>query len=448
MPRPGSIALAVFIVRVALVALALDTPRAAHANGAFPESFQLLLPSDRPHEIVLATNFGLMISDDDGATWTWTCEQPETLSGYLYAVSAMPLDRFFSLSPSAGLAYSDDTSCSWRSATGSVDPVVTTDYFPDPTNPLHVLALGESLDGSAPPQVLPSDDGAATFKDAIFTGPLGATFAGVESARSDPQTIYVAMYTSLPAPGIYPKLARSTDGGAHWATVDEQPFLGQNNFRIIAIDPLDARVLTVRVIEHDGDSAWISRDGGDSFVKVFKLAGGSLTAYARLDSGTVLVGGVIVDKAHGFRSMDGGMTFQDWAPTTVGSLASDGGVPHLRALAARGGKVFAAAKNYSDDWAVGVSTDEGLTFQPLTRYDQVTAIRACVQLACFDDCGKQVSLQVWPKAICGSTTALPEPPPPTKTGCGCRLGGATTGAGGALALATICVAARARRRRR
>ena len=35
-----------------------------------------MTPAALPHEIVLGTNFGLVISVDDGRTWTWSCEQP------------------------------------------------------------------------------------------------------------------------------------------------------------------------------------------------------------------------------------------------------------------------------------------------------------------------------------------------------------------------------------
>ena len=68
----------------------------------------------RQHDVVLATNFGMIISEDDGATWQWTCEQVETSFGYLYAVGPAPNDRYYGLSPEQGLAYSDDGSCSWH----------------------------------------------------------------------------------------------------------------------------------------------------------------------------------------------------------------------------------------------------------------------------------------------------------------------------------------------
>src|SRR5678815_2373001 len=52
---------------VLVMFLAIATGR-AWANGAFPESNAVLLPGGHPRQIILSTNFGLILSDDDGAT--------------------------------------------------------------------------------------------------------------------------------------------------------------------------------------------------------------------------------------------------------------------------------------------------------------------------------------------------------------------------------------------
>ena len=121
------------------------------------------------------------------------------------------------------------------------------------------------------------------------------------------------------------------------------------------------------------------------------------------------------------------------------------GVPHLQALAVRGGKLYAAAKNYSDDWAIGVSSDDGLTFKPMMRYTDVTSIRSCAQKACLDSCEFQASQVIWPLAICG---APPKPPTVSKSGCGCGLFAPGASAPGALLLLAALCFAHARRRRR
>ena len=61
-------------------------PSAAFADGAPPGTQAVLLPRDRPSEIVLATNFGLVFTQDNGANWTFSCEVDATMAGYRYIV--------------------------------------------------------------------------------------------------------------------------------------------------------------------------------------------------------------------------------------------------------------------------------------------------------------------------------------------------------------------------
>jgi Photosynthesis system II assembly factor YCF48 len=438
MSRPSAIAPVVMITALAAFAIVLGLSGVARADGAFPESFQLLAPADHAQQLALGTNFGMFQSDDDGATWTWTCEQMQTSMATLYNVGPPPLDRFFSLSPLVGLAYSDDGSCTWKSATGTITSLVARDYFADPTNALHVLALAEPLLGT-PGELLPSLDGGATFGAPLFTAPAGAALASVEISRSDSQTIYVAMYAT---PGTHPSLVRSTDGGVTWTTIDLEAMLGVNPFLIIAVDPLDAKTLTLRVVEPAGESIAVSHDGGTTFTKTLTEAGVTFSAYTRLDDGTELLGGVMGTVGVGYRSTDGGTTWSPW--TTTPAL-------HLRALASRGGKIYAAAKNYSDDFAVGVSTDGGATFKKLMYYDEVKSIRACAQQACVDSCTYQASQAIWDKALCDAPDMTT--PPVTKSS-GCALAGSSPGAAklkmaavGVLGLAALCALARRRRRR-
>jgi hypothetical protein len=431
------------------VAALLVGPSVARANMAFPASLQVLLPADRSGEIAVATNFGLILSEDGGVTWEWTCEQQQTFGASGYAVGPAPEDRYYAMSMMMGvLAYSDDVSCTWNLAGGAVGQAAITDYFPDPGNASRVLALATTQQsGSASvAQLFSSSDGGKTFGAALYTAPAGGNLRGVEIARSDPQTIYVSMYTTtqVSADGgtvfeSHPKLVRSTDGGSTFTTIDVEPLLGSVQLGIMGVDPTDARTIYLRVIDvdHNQESVAISRDGGASFTTPVTVPNGALTAFARLASGTLLVGATAVTVAMGFRSTDGGVSFQPWA-----------GVPHLEALAERGGKLFIAAKNYTDGWALGVSSDEGVTIQPIMTYDKVSSMKACVRnvAVCMDSCENVASRQIWSPAVCGDNVT---PPPAPKSGCGCALGrpqraGAITGL---LVAAAVLVSARRRRRR-
>src|SRR5579871_5644780 len=94
-------------------ALVIGMPAAARADGAFPAGQGVLVPADRPQEIVLVTNFGVVLSEDGGATWTWSCEQDANALGMLYQLGPQPRHRLFAIA-NEQLVYSDDESCSWQ----------------------------------------------------------------------------------------------------------------------------------------------------------------------------------------------------------------------------------------------------------------------------------------------------------------------------------------------
>jgi hypothetical protein len=436
----------------ATLAVLAPAGRAA-ANGAFPDSDAVLLPADRPQQILLATNFGLIISDDGGTTWQWTCERAETSMASLYALGAPPADRLYSRSLDVGLAVSDDDSCSWHRAGGALAAAIATDYFPDPTAAAHVLAIagaGAAADGAAAgaAAVYESNDGGDTFAATpLHVAAAGAELLGVEIARSDPRIIYLSMAT----PGPHPMVARSDDGGARWTTFDVEPWIGARTARIVAVDPVDARVVYLRVSGAGGESLAVSRDGGATFTTPITLAaGGTLSAFARLASGTVLVAGLLpgaggTTSGVAWRSGDGGMTFEDW------TLAP---MPRLRALAERAGTLYLAGSNYTDGWALAVSGDEGRTLQPILRYDQVSAVKPCVAAACQDLCDEQAGRQIWSPQVCNplpldaGVDAGPPAKPPSGCGCGAAAQPRAEGGAAALLIAATALGSAARRRRR
>jgi hypothetical protein len=398
---------------VATVGVTLWSAR-AWANGAFPDSLAILLAADRPNEIVLATNFGLIISEDDGQTWSWTCEQAATVSGSLYQMGPPPQDRIYAISTS-GLVVSDDGSCSWTRAQGLLASAYATDAFPDPNDPLRVLALASPTgDASTRVQSLyASLDAGGTFNVLMFSAPAEGGLLGVETARSDPLTLYLSMYTT---PGLHPKLVRSTDGSMSWTVLDVEPDFGESAFRIIAVDPENPARAYLRVLDAVGETLAVSQDGGNSFTRPVHVDG-KLTAFARLASGTVLVGAITAGSGEGFRSTDGGVTFQTWPNP-----------PRLRALAERGGKLFAAGDNFRDGFALAVSTDEGGTFKPLMVFDQVTRIKTCAQAICRQGCDSLAGVMLWSPEVCqpggrgagdGGGDASASVLSPHQSSCGC-----------------------------
>jgi hypothetical protein len=376
---------------IAIAALLLLGAGVARADCAFPDAQSVLLPPDQPRTTILAATFGLVFTDDDGATWQYGCESRGTLNGRLYTQGPAPDRRLFAVSD-AGAAVSADGGCSWRVGGGLFDGGSVYDVFPDPVDARRVLAVARppGLGELPPTQVYASGDGGLTYDRALFVGPAAGGIAGVEIARADPRTIYVATSEARPEDGATrPGLARSFDDGATWERLDLAPAFGAAQVTIAGVAPDDARRLYLRVVGQDAERLAVSEDAGATFATPVSVPGGALTTFLARASGVVLVVGRVGAGAVGFRSRDRGRGFEAWAP----------GI-HPRGLGERGGTLFAAADDLADGFALGSSEDDGDTWRPRLRFADVQAIRACVREACLEDCGRQMSIGLFAPSVC------------------------------------------------
>jgi hypothetical protein len=411
-------------IAIAVVAVALGAPARAHANGAFPDSENILTPADRPQEIVLVTNFGLVSSADGGQTWLWSCEQEGNALAILYQLTPLPRDRLLALA-NQSLVYSDDRSCGWQVAGGPLAGQSMTDVFVDPVGGARVMAVGVLNQAYT---VYQSTDAGTTFAP-LYQPPAGHTVNGVEFARSDPNVVYVALRSSEGAL----VLGRSDDGGAAFALRDVSADLGPGVLRIIAIDPEDPNRVLFRFLGANDQSVALTTDGGATITKPLTV-NGNFTSFVRLPDGTLLVSGMVeFSTIPGlYRSRDRGATFEPIADP-----------PSIRALSQREGKVYAATNNFGDGYAIGTSVDEGATWQPLMTYADVNAINPCIKAQCQGICDLQVQLSIWPAEVCSADP--PPPRPPGSGGC-CDVAGSRGAASGLPALLLLVLAARRRRR--
>lgn len=453
---PSSVAAPVVIVVLAGIFVLGPLAGVARANNGIPGSLSILLPQDNAAKIGLATTFGLILSDDGGATWVWTCESlAATSMANVYVVGPPPADRFYAQSPVAGFAFSDDESCGWQSAGGALAGLVVSDFFPDASDAMHVLAAAApaGVTGSATgASVYVSTDGGATFGPTpIFTAPAGVAIVGIEIARSNPQVIYLTTYASSGTAdggtGGDPMLVRSSNGGQSWTPTDLAAPLGPSVVRILAVDPVNPDLVYLRAIGATSETLGVTRDGGASFATPLTVANGAISAFARLASGTVLVGALVNlpgggggTMGAGYRSSDGAMTFQPWTLSPQ---------PHLVGLAERvvGGQstLYLSGKNYTDGWALAASTDEGMTVTPVMSYDDVSGIKPCVQQSCFDNCNYQEMQAIWPPQVCTAGQADGGTPgPPAGSGCHCAASGSGPPGLVGLLLAWVAIACRRR----
>ena len=370
----------------ALAALIVLAVGPARADGAFPDGQSILVPADRPQEILLATNFGVLTSEDAGTTWIWACEQPANSYGRLYQMGPAPMHRLYAIA-NGNLVFSDDDACGWQVAGGALGAELCEDAFIDPTDGTRMIAAGlASGTGGAVYTVFESTDGGATFGQTLYTGAPGDLITGLEIAASDPMTIDLALSRGTAAT---PTLARSSDGGATWQLADLTAALGAGQVRIVAIDPTDADRVWLRGLGAAGDALALATDGGATVAVPLSFDSGGLTAFVRTSTGTLLAAGTVADAPVLFRSTDRGATFT--------ALANP---PHILALAERAGTIYAATDTTYGPSAEETSTDDGTTWQPGLAFTDVAAIAPCLKGVCQTDCTARAQLKQWPAAVC------------------------------------------------
>jgi len=397
----------------------------ARADGAFPDSQNIMTPASLPNEILLGTNFGLVLSVDGGQTWTWTCEQAQNNYATLYQLGAPPGNRLFGTSL-AGLIYSNDSSCSWSVTGGLAVGSVVYDFFPDPTNPDRVLAVVVSpAEAGVVYQIVESADGGATFgSQPLYTAASGDTISGVEISRSTPTTVYL---TFIGGASHRPKLAQSTDSGGSWQVRDLTTHLppGTSFIRLIAIDPQNSQKVFLR-IRSPGDGGTteavaVTDDGGATASTPLSFPGGILSAFTRMSNGTIVLGGVVGTTSVAYTSADGGSTFQ---PVPAPQ-------PSFRGLSSRGSTLYVVADNQADGYAIGTSTDLGMTWKPLmgwadSVYTPISAIQTCLMTYCQTDCVARANAGQWSSDMCSATPA----PLPVDAGADAQHGGSGLDGGG------------------
>src|SRR5215470_6725603 len=120
------------LVAISVVLLCPAMP--VQANGAFPDSMGILLPVDQPNRIIATTNFGLLVSEDEGATWAWVCEQAVGVMTLMYQLGAPPNDILVAASLDR-VSYSDDFGCTWQPSGGEIIGTYVDDVSPHAVAP-------------------------------------------------------------------------------------------------------------------------------------------------------------------------------------------------------------------------------------------------------------------------------------------------------------------------
>ena len=352
-----------------IIAGVAATATAARANGAFPDEFSVHFPLNASNRILVGANFGLMASDDSGATWRYVCE-PWVTTGSSDPLAVINVLFYQVAADGAVLANttdgrlnrSGDSGCTWTRSTGAIDTAAVTDFFPSPTDPSFVVAVTTVPTGSS---LWPSHDGGKTFTSPALY-PANVLISSVEIAKSPPTTMYATLSGSAVA-----SLLRSSDSGQTWTSQDLPAVNGVHpQPRILAIDPEDGDTVYLRLLAPPYDAIAIATGGGQT-IQIALTINGVFSAFARASDKTLYAG-----------TPDAKL----YVRPPQASFAAAIPAVRFRCLGQRVGTadLYACADMFQDGFSVGVSRDAGKSFQKVMRLPDLQGPLTCapVQTAC------------------------------------------------------------------
>jgi hypothetical protein len=348
--------------------LALASAPAARANGRFPRAQHIVVgPGAASYTIALRATFGLVVSDDGGATFRFLCEEAfEYLDGYDPSL-ALGADAALLVGTRDGLMVLRDR-CSPRRQRDLAQHEVR-DLATDPSGRVVLAALASP--GSTPlARVARSDDGGASFTLPLV-GLEGVRLETVEVAPSDPSRVYAT--GTVDARDVF---FRSDDGGTTFRATAAS-FAGATGAFISGVDPRRPGVVYVRarVGASPGDAGaqdqtalLRSDDGGEHFTEIARTVG-PMAGFALSDDGRrVWIGGP--DPRDGLLRSDDGGAFARVNATPVDCLRY-----HAGALYACG--VYQLGGAMGESVLLWRSTDEGATLRPLARFADIRPPPMC-----------------------------------------------------------------------
>lgn len=353
--------------------LAIAGAGAVHADGAFPDEFSIHFPLNAPQRIYIGANFGMLVSEDDGATWRYACE-PWVVLGESDALSPVSVSLYqiaqdgtlLATSPQAGrVTRSADVACTWPASTGSVAGQFVSDIFADPNDASFVLAIVVTIGGGS--AIVASHDGGKTF-DATHLYDTPDLLTGVEVAKSKRGVVYAT--STSPSSG-QAKLLVSTDSFASPPSSVTLTIPSSTEPRILAVDPADEKKVYLRIVAAVSDEIRMTPDGGQSFQVLLPATGGQLSSFLRAGDGALYAG-----------TRAGKLYVQPAGAT--GFTARDG--PHFRCLGQRPGssRIYACTDMVVDGYSLAKSDDNGATFQRVMSFRDLQGLLTCapVQTNC------------------------------------------------------------------
>ena len=377
-------------------AIALLSSHPAAANGRFPASNQIVFSPTDPNLVIARTTYGILPSHDNGATWSYLCEDVLGLPNTAFYDPELGLTAGNALvasvpEPYEGLDVSPDVGCSWSCAGGPLAGQSFADNVVRPDKPHVVLAItstqtptdaGVSLYGT---QVFQSTDDGATW------APLGVPLDShvlvqtIDVSKADAQgnySIYVSGtrgYGSARTASLF----ASVDLGQTWVEHPLQAFdaATEDSIYIGGVDPTDPKRVYLRSssVQAAGRSRlFMTTDGGGTFTspKTFQIPMASIYAVTGEFLGFAL-------SADGSKIYAGTKEDGLFVASRTDMVFNKTSSIHVQCLATRGQELWVCSDEASTSligtqFVIGVTTDDGAHFT--SKLPTISTL--CGPLAC------------------------------------------------------------------
>ncbi len=353
---------AALVATSAAFATWMATP--AHANGRFPTASQLVIRPGHPEQMALRTTFGVLVSSDRAATWSFICEAAVGYQSSEDPALSVTGGGTLLASTGEGLAVSPD-GCAWGFASDGLANQVVVDSAVRTNAPQGAVVVTSTPTAT-------TDAGASVQNVQLFaTNDDGAHWAlagvaldssvvptSVEVAASDPHRIYVTT-TRGSRPNATASLFVSTDDGAHWTerAIHVDGTVGESAY-IAAVDPMRADRVYVRTMGSGKSRLFVTDDAGVQFRAVY--SGGPMLGFAlSTDGATVYLGGP-EDGLQAASTND--LAFTQRSPLPVGCLAVSGA------------RIYACVVQSS---VLVAASDDGTSFAPVLHLADVRGPLTC-----------------------------------------------------------------------
>ena len=308
----------------------------AHANGRAPGSRSIIFQRGNETHVIAGMTFGLILSDDNGETWRWMCEDAVGYGGiydpfYAYTKSGAIFGTSF-----FGMKVMRDR-CEFGLTTLGDKFVSTLSLGANDALFGGMVDLGDG-------KLYRSVDDGATFPIGTMPGLLNDWWSTIEAAPSNPTRVYATGYRLKSGQPKEFLLYRSINGGQTFTPLPITDFVTRENstLEIAGISKTNPDLVFARVTLEDNsisDAIYRSTNGGLNWTRIFGKRG-AVSFVARANG--ALVAGTQVRGS--YVSIDNGNNWFELA-----------GAPHINCLSENSlGEVWACTQNFG---VMGVPTD-------------------------------------------------------------------------------------------